>query len=321
MKKLLALVSVLSISACYTQFNEESAFDNRQYMMNEGKYAAQTHAEVPFHQTKASGQEVFYEQTEVAPSGVKSTSILEGETYVDGPKVEKAPVKKVSKENLPRYEVVEIAQAEETLANDPIPLETVPMAQPMSSMTQGAQTVDTTVTVEGNYPPKVVKKITYKEVESKPRQYKKYKEVYLVDTPQGTVNLWEETVSPEVYEVVATRATNKLLQQTENLYSGTLTPTLYLAAIDGEKDKLDNGFYLSRKVVRDILIGSKAYRLVNKPHEADYNLKLSASKHEIEDGMDKIMEFKLTLYDKNHKPIQTFSELIKQVKNDDQSWW
>ena len=321
MKKILALFCTLSLSACVAQSSEERAFDNRRYMLGEDDAAIEEQGTVLgyFGKDNSSNAEYEYDPNYSSPEPQEQEKQpLTYDTYLNDPYAEKAPVTRVSSQDLPRYQVVERVEPNDPMS--PIPLET-------SSAELGSEAVlyersSQPIAVQGiNVPPKQTRHVRYKEIQERPRDYKKYKDVYVLDTPRGIVNLWEETVSPEVYEVVATRITNRMLVETEDLYSGVLRPSIYVAEIQSIDGDFDNGFYLSRKIIQNLLIGTKHYKVANSKSVADYYLELMVFKHDVEYGMDKILEFKMTMYDKNNKKVQEFSELIKQVKNDDRSWW
>lgn len=80
-------------------------------------------------------------------------------------------------------------------------------------------------------------------------------------------------VTPDVYAIAAARATNKMLDETESLYSAKdQKPKLYIAPIKKLKEKLPDGFYFARKTTEDIIEGSRNYVVVENLEEADYKL-------------------------------------------------
>ena len=301
MKKLLALVGLLSLGACFGS-RDENAFDNRQYMLDEGKYSGST----------------ILGDNDSKPAPAPAPVIQE-----QAPAAEPVPVQEVAEENLPRYQVVEPAPGS---FDEPIPLETAPAPvispadnNPPPSMVKLS---GEDVAVYGpNVPPSEEgKHLRMREITDRPRSYTKYQD-FIVNTPRGPVNLWNETVTPEVYEVIATRLTNRMLQETTDFYSGSTRPSVFVGEVTTQNGRVDNGFFLSRKIVNDIIAGSNTYQVVSAKKSADYYLALEVIKPLLDQNSGKILQLKMTMYDRKNRPVKQFSEFMQQVKNDGNGWW
>ena len=83
---------------------------------------------------------------------------------------------------------------------------------------------------------------------------KQEKPKYIIETPYGEENLYDETITPEVYSIVAVRTTNKMLDQTTNIYERATTPALYVMEVKKASEDLPNGFYYARKMSLDIFL-------------------------------------------------------------------
>ncbi len=144
---------------------------------------------------------------------------------------------------------------------------------------------------------------------------------YIIDTPYGEENLYDETITPEVYSIVAVRTTNKMLDQTTNIYETATTPTLYIMEVKKASEDMPNGFYYARKVSKDIIAGSRTFHVVNNLNDADYYIETVVDKIPLENTQVPAIKYTITLYDKDNNKINEWTEVLQQVQNGDQSWW
>lgn len=143
---------------------------------------------------------------------------------------------------------------------------------------------------------------------------------FVIDTPHGREDIAMEAITPDVYAVVATRATNKMLDQTTALYETQPAPKLYLMQIKKSDPNLPDGFYYARQVTQEIINGSKTYTLVNNLNDANYYLEVIVSPLQVE-GKAPALQYKMTLFNSQNEQIDQWAEIIQQVQNDDRSWW
>lgn len=144
---------------------------------------------------------------------------------------------------------------------------------------------------------------------------------YIIETPFGQEDVYDETITPEVYAIVATRVTNKMLDQTTAIYEKIPAPTLYVMEVKKEDESLPNGFYHARRVSKDIIKGSRTFTIVENMNDADYYIETIVSAIPLEGIEVPAVKYTLTLYDKDNKQINQWSEAIQQIQNDDKSWW
>lgn len=131
-----------------------------------------------------------------------------------------------------------------------------------------------------------------------------------------------DSVSPKVYAIVATRGVNKMLDQTQNLYQEqNKKPKLLIQKAEKLNTNLPDGFNYANKTIYDIVNGSQNYMLVDKLDDADFVLESSFDAKANPNMPSPIIIFNLSLKDKDGKVIDSWQESIKQVENDDQSWW
>lgn len=181
-------------------------------------------------------------------------------------------------------------------------------------------------------------------------------------------------VTPEVYAIAATRATNKMLDETESLYMRKeQKPKLYIAPIKKMKEKLPDGFYFARKTTEDIIEGSRNYTVVENLEDADYKLEVEVDAVPNPEMRSPVIDYTLKLVDlsdstdktaaageekkdaatddgkqsqdkdkkdeaaedkdsepsgdeqkeedKDKKIVGSWTSTMKQLQNDDKSWW
>ena len=124
---------------------------------------------------------------------------------------------------------------------------------------------------------------------------------------------------PEIYAIPAARATNKMLDETRNLYDGNDSVFLFIAAIQKNDKKLPDGIYKAEQVNRKIITGSKTFEVVNDKSEADYILFPSIDN--IGSTEEPVIEYRLILTDTENNKINEWVETVRRLNNDDRSWW
>lgn len=143
---------------------------------------------------------------------------------------------------------------------------------------------------------------------------------YAVDDFHGTKHISKHNVMPEVYTIAATRAVNKMLDDTQSIYSKPKQTFLFINDLQKEED-IPNGVYLAEKTVKDIIKASKTYTIVNSLEESDYQLESFVGKITVQGYKNKMIQYKMTLVDKKGEKIKEYIEVIKETKNYDNSWW
>lgn len=129
-------------------------------------------------------------------------------------------------------------------------------------------------------------------------------------------------ITPEVYSIAATRATNKMLDGSSDLYfRKPVKPKLYISDIRKLNDKMPDGVYFARKVTNDIIEGSRNFTIVDNPEDADYQLEILVNAVPTQYQDMPILDYQLHLYNKDGTEINKWNATIKQLLNDDRSWW
>ena len=98
---------------------------------------------------------------------------------------------------------------------------------------------------------------------------------HVVEAPYAAPQVLDEGITPEVYALLAARATNKMLDDTAEIYEKETPPTLYIMKVKKADDTLPDGFYLARRETKEIIEGSGAFTVVNRLNDAQYYLEIS----------------------------------------------
>lgn len=147
-------------------------------------------------------------------------------------------------------------------------------------------------------------------------------EAPLFDTSVRTMDFSDVDVMPQVYAIAATRATNKMLDQTQGLYlKKEEKPTLNVVAPQKLNDQLPDGFHYAHKVTMEIIEGSRNYTIVDNLNDADYSLQVLVNALPNPGSETPVIEYQLLMSDKDGKEVGSWVESIKQLQNDDKSWW
>ena len=129
-----------------------------------------------------------------------------------------------------------------------------------------------------------------------------------------------QNVAPQIYAIAATRATNKMLDETAEFYENPNGNTfLYITDIKKADRKLPDGVYSAARTTKNIIEGSKTFKVVNQMDEADYYLETIIDNAGTPE--EPIFVYKLILFDAKNNKINEWVETIRRVRNDDRSWW
>lgn len=129
-------------------------------------------------------------------------------------------------------------------------------------------------------------------------------------------------ITPEVYAIAARRATSKMLDSSSEFYfRKPLKPTIYIADIKKLNEQLPDGIYFARKVTYDMIEGSRNFVVVDNPEDAEYKLEIAINAIPTQYVGMPALDYQLHLYNRNGQELKQWNAVIKQVVNDDKSWW
>ncbi len=121
----------------------------------------------------------------------------------------------------------------------------------------------------------------------------------------------------KAYETAATRVTNKMLDDSADLYEIQPKPKLYIKQIVKTAPELPDGFYTAQRAIKDIVKGSGTFVVVDKMEDATYILETSVNQFNVANLPGIIM--KQSLNNTADQPLRAWNIVIKQMA-EDQSW-
>lgn len=121
--------------------------------------------------------------------------------------------------------------------------------------------------------------------------------------------------SPEAYVVVATRATNRMLQDTSAIYDNGRTKTVYIKDTKLLSSDLPYGSHRLKGTTKEIISGSQTYDVVNNSANADFIIDTSADWYVAPNNATPALQYKLAMFDRNGKKVNEWVEIIRQVQD------
>ncbi len=126
-------------------------------------------------------------------------------------------------------------------------------------------------------------------------------------------------ISPQVYGIVAGRAVNKMLTEVPALLAANKNAPLFIAETTLIDRYLPAEPDTAAKTAKEIIYGSQMFNLVDDRSKASYVLE--SSLNNVNTPEIPVILYELKLLDANGHQIGTWSDTIRQVQNDDGSWW
>lgn len=167
-----------------------------------------------------------------------------------------------------------------------------------------------TTSVETNTIP-----VTYNEQDDKSSQNNTI-------TETETVHYNSSEITPKVYALAATRVTNKMLDDTQRIYKQKgKKPKLLVLQTKKVNPQLPDGLHYANKVIYDIIDGSQNFMMVSRLDDAEYVLDVIVNAYPNQGVDTPIIEYTLILQDRGGREIDSWRQDIRQVQNDDKSWW
>lgn len=119
--------------------------------------------------------------------------------------------------------------------------------------------------------------------------------------------------SPEAYIVVATRATNRMLQDTSAIYDSA-SKKIYIKDINLLSSDLPYGGHRLKGATKEIISGSNTFEVVNNIKDADFVVEPIADWYVSVNSDIPALQYTMRLLDKNGNKIDEWIEVIRQVK-------
>lgn len=155
------------------------------------------------------------------------------------------------------------------------------------------------------------------EAETEYLEYAENDVVYRLPTRGSRYMVNEPT--PEAYAIAATRATNRMLDETGQFYENDESSFIYVTDIKKADRQLPDGVYNAAKTTKNIVKNSCTFKVVDNLDEADYVLETVIDNAGTPE--EPILVYKLILLDADNNLAGQWTETLRRVRNDDGSWW
>ena len=126
-------------------------------------------------------------------------------------------------------------------------------------------------------------------------------------------------ISPQVYGILAARVTNDMLGAAPAIMDGKKNAKVYLAETKQIDRFLPGGPDAAGSAAKEIIEGSQMFDLVSDKGQADYVLE--GVVNNINTPERPVIMYEMTMYDAQGNKIDSWSDSMRQVQNDDGSWW
>ena len=129
----------------------------------------------------------------------------------------------------------------------------------------------------------------------------------------------EATFSPNVYAIIASRVANKFLTDMPAIFADVKNPSLYIEETVYGDRYMPSTPDVTTKTIKDIIAGSQMVKIVDDVNSATHILKGRISN--INTPEVPVFKYGISLHDKNNVMIDKWYDTMRQVQNDDGSWW
>lgn len=201
----------------------------------------------------------------------------------------------------------------------PVDDETSPVVIPVSENASVVNPVEVEVKVKEEIEPKEAlvqeeAKTVENKVEVTVEKSPYHAKVVDIRKPDAKVNLGTTVkYSPEAYIVVATRATNRMLQDTSAIYDSA-SKKVYIKDINLLSSDLPYGGHRLKGATKEIISGSNTFEVVNNIKDADFVVEPTADWYVSSNSDIPALQYTMKLLDKNGNKIDEWIEVIRQVK-------
>jgi len=126
-------------------------------------------------------------------------------------------------------------------------------------------------------------------------------------------------ITPEVYSILASRVAGKVLEDSPALFVNNPNAPIYIADMVQIDRYLPDGPNSAGQTAREILVNSKMFNIVDDPQAADYIFESSLTNSNTPEVP--VISYEMRLMDRNGNMLNSWSDTVRQVQNDDGSWW
>lgn len=129
----------------------------------------------------------------------------------------------------------------------------------------------------------------------------------------------EVNFPPNVYAIISSRVVNKFLNDMPGIFADVENPSLYIEETVYGDRFMPSDPQAVTNTTKEIIAGSNMIKIVDDKNKATHVLKGRIGN--INTPEVPVFKYGLSLYDKSNKLIDKWSDTMRQVQNDDGSWW
>lgn len=129
----------------------------------------------------------------------------------------------------------------------------------------------------------------------------------------------DETFSPNVYAIIASRVANKFLTDLPGIMADVKNPSLYIEETVYGDRYMPSTPDVTTTTIKEIIIGSHMIKVVDDIKDATHILKGRIGN--INTPEVPVFKYGISLHDSNNVMIDKWDDTMRQVQNDDGSWW
>ena len=126
-------------------------------------------------------------------------------------------------------------------------------------------------------------------------------------------------IDPQVYAIVAGRATTKMLIDAPAIFAKNKKAPLYIAETTQIDRYLPSGPDAAGKASKEIILGSRMFNIVEEKDAASFVLE--STLNNIGTPEVPVIMYEMRIVDSKGAEYGKWSDTIRQIQNDDGSWW
>ncbi len=168
---------------------------------------------------------------------------------------------------------------------------------------------------------KTQEKVVYNDVAA-PASYQVYQtnENYQLPKRGERYEAANYVITPEVYSILASRVAGKVLDDMPAILANNPNATVYLAETSQIDRYLPDSADAAGRAAKEILVGSNRLNLVNDPNVADYILESYLTNSNTPEMP--VISYEMRLFERSTgNMLNSWMDTVRQVQNDDGSWW
>ena len=126
-------------------------------------------------------------------------------------------------------------------------------------------------------------------------------------------------ITPEVYNILASRVAGKVLSDAPAIFANNPNAPIYIADMVQIDRYLPSIPDAAAKTSREILTNANMFNIVDNVNDAEFILESSLTNSNTPEVP--VISYEMRLKDMNDNLLNSWTDTVRQVQNDDGSWW